>query len=111
MLKQWKREVEVKKVVAAARAIVTYEVGIPRGFQRLSRALSWLAPYETALPTICNEYFAAIKGLPIGTERLEWDRQILKEKDVELEAINQKFRDALFETCWALIDRFDSSKN
>jgi hypothetical protein len=44
--------------------------------------------------------------LPIGAERLEWDRNTLREKDIALEDINQRFRDRIFGTCWTLIDRF-----
>jgi hypothetical protein len=104
-----KRDVYAKKVVSAARSLVTYEVGIPRGCQRVRRALYWLKPFEAGLPTIFDEYLEKVATLPIGSERLEWSRDVLKEKDVSLEAINQEYRDALFEASWGLIDRFNSN--
>ena len=101
-----KREAAAKKVVSAARAIVAYQIGLPVGCQRMSRALFWLKPHEINLPTIFDDYLAETVGLPIGSERLEWDRNTLDHKDIALENINQRFRDRIFDTCWTLIDRF-----
>ncbi len=39
-----KRDSAAKKVVAAARSLVTYQIGLPAGCQRMSRTLVWLAP-------------------------------------------------------------------
>jgi hypothetical protein len=44
----------------------------------------------------------------LGTDRLEWQRDALKHRDHELEAINQRFREPVFDACWQLIDRFAS---
>ena len=60
---------------------------------------------ETDLPTIFDEYLKEVQGLPITSERLLWDRKVLREKDNLLEAANQRFRDRVFDACWALIDR------
>ena len=101
-----KRDTAAKKVVSAARSILTYQIGLPVGCQRMRRALTWLEPHETNLPTVFDEYLAATLGLPIGPERLEWDRKILHEKDTALENINQRFLERVFDTCWSLVDRF-----
>ena len=101
------RDSAARKVVAAARAIVTYQIGLPAGCVRLQRALAWLRPYEAELPEIvCDEYLNAVRGFPLGSERLLWDRAALREKDVALESVNQRYRDRIFETSWKLIDRF-----
>ena len=101
-----KRDSAARKVVAAARSIVTYQIGLSAGCQRMRRALLWLAPYETDLPAIFEEYMQEVQGLPIGSERLLWDRKVLREKDAMLETTNQRFRDRVFDTCWTIIDRF-----
>jgi hypothetical protein len=101
-----RHDAAAKKVVSAARAIITYQIGLPVGCQRMNRALAWLKPHETHLPTIFNDYLAETVGLPIGSERLEWDRKALHQKDATLESINQRFRDRIFDTCWTLLDRF-----
>jgi len=101
-----KRDSAARKVVAASRSIVTYQIGLPEGCRQMSRTLSWLAPHEPDLPTVFEEYLNQVRGLPIGSERLLWNRRILQEKDVVLEATNQRFRNQIFDTCWTLIDRF-----
>ena len=106
-----KRDSAAKKVVSAARAILADQIGLSAGCQRLYRALSWLAPYETNLPTVTDEYMKAVVGLPIGSERLRWDREALRQKDIVLESVNQNFRSRILETCWVLIDRFGESKH
>ena len=77
----------------------------------MRRTLIWLAPYETGLPTIFDEYLREVRDLPITSERLLWDRKVVREKDVWLEAANQRFRDRVFDECWALVDRFAESES
>lgn len=101
-----KRDSAARKVVAVARSIVTYEIGLPAGCLRMRRTLSWLAPYETSLPEVFEEYLKEVGELPITSERLLWNRSVLREKDKVLEATNQRFRERVFDSCWALIDRF-----
>ena len=104
-----KRDSAARKVVAVARSIVTYQVGLSTGCRRMLRTLSGLAPHETNLPTIFKEYLDKVRDLPVGSERLHWNREILQQKDVEIERINQQFRDRIFEASWMLIDRFADS--
>jgi hypothetical protein len=104
------RDSAARKVVAVARSIVTYQIGLPAGCLRMRRTLSWLSPHETALPTVFEEYLKEVQELPITSERLLWDRKVLEEKDKFLEAVNQRFRDLIFDACWSLIDRFDERR-
>ena len=92
-----KRDSAAKKVVAVARNIVTYQIGLPAGCVRMQRTLSWLAPYEKDLPEVFDEYLKKVSRLPITSERLFWDRKALEERDKLLEAANQSFRDRLFD--------------
>ena len=104
-----KRDSAARKVVAVARSIVTYQVGLPTGCRRMFRTLYWLASHESNLPTTFEEYLDKVRGLPIGSERLYWNRDVLRKKDVEIEKVNEQFRDQIFEASWALIDRFADS--
>lgn len=101
-----KRDSAAKKVVAVARSIVTYQIGLPAGCMRMRRTLCWLSPYETGLPEVFDEYLNEVRLLPITSERLFWDREALQKSDKLLEAANQRYRDRVFDACWALIDRF-----
>ena len=101
-----KADSAARKVVAVARSIVTYQVGLSTGCRRMVRTLYWLAPYDTNIPTIFREYLDNLSGSPVGSERLYWNRETLRQKDIEIEKINQQFRDRIFEASWMLIDRF-----
>lgn len=37
----------------------------------MSRALLWLKPYETDLPSVFDDYLEETIGLPIGSEHAE----------------------------------------
>jgi hypothetical protein len=95
-----------RELVAVARSIVTYQVGLPLGCVRLARIISWLQPFESAELPIVDRYLEAVRGLPIGTERLTWDRAALRREDVKLEAVNHEFRDPVFEVCYEIMDGF-----
>jgi len=96
----------LKKLVSAARAIVTYQVGLPVGCIRVSRVLTWLRPYKELSYPVFDEYLQELKTLPISSERLEWNREALREADKKLEAFSRRFRDDIFEACYEIIDLY-----
>lgn len=98
------RDSSARKVVAVARQIVTYQIGLPAGCQRMMRTWSPLLEDGHELKSVFEEYMKQITRLPIGSERLEWDREALAEKDRTLERINVEWRDRIFVASWALID-------
>jgi hypothetical protein len=101
----------LKQLVSAARAIVTYQVGLPLGCVRAQRLVLWLRPHKELSYPIFEDYLQAVKELPIGSERLKWNREALREKDKELEAANGRFRDKIFETCYGIIDSHGEQSN
>ena len=101
-----KRTSYLQKLVSAARAVVTYQIGLPHGCTRICAILFWLRPFEPLDLPVFEEYRTATLDLPTGTERLHWNREALRQRDVRLEAINHEFRDRIFETCYDIIDRF-----
>lgn len=98
------RDSSARKVVAVARQIVTYQIGLPAGCQRMIRAWSPLLQDGLEMKVAFDRYMQEVTGLPIGSERLHWNRDALREMDRTLERINNKQRDRIFEACWALID-------
>jgi hypothetical protein len=97
----------LKKLVSAARAIVTYQVGLPVGCIRVRRTLFWLRPYRELSYPVFDEYLQALSALPISSERLQWNREALREADKKLEAVSRRFRDDIFEACYEIIDSCD----
>lgn len=100
-----------RKLVSAARAVVTYQTGLPVGCVRLERVLTWLRAVEPVEMPAVAAYVEATQLLPRGTERLAWDRAALRPLDVRLEAINREFRDRVFEECYSVIDRFGTAES
>jgi hypothetical protein len=96
----------LRKLVSAARSIVTYQVGLPHGCARVEGILTVLRHLEPVEFPVFQEYQSATLNLPTGTERLLWNREALRERDIRLEAINGDFRDRIFEACYDIIDRF-----
>jgi hypothetical protein len=92
--------------VSAARSIVTYQTSLPLGVTRVHKILIWLHPYERPHFPVFEQFLAATRNLPIGTERLHWSRDTLRERDVELERILQRFRDRIFDACYEIIDQY-----
>lgn len=103
-----KRTSYLRKLVSAARSLVTYQVGLPVGCIRINGILSSLKLYgntDFEYPVFA-EYLKITRDLPISTDRLFWDRDALRKRDNILEGINQKFRDPIFETCYTIIDMY-----
>jgi len=98
------RDSSARKVVAVARQIVTYQIGLPAGCQRMIRVWSPLLKDGVNHKAVFEDYMEHITGLPIGSERLHWHRDALREKDEAIERINAQHRDRIFDACWALID-------
>ncbi len=95
-----------KKLVSAARAIVTYQVGLPVGCTRAQRALIWLRPHQELDYPVFDKYLQSLSALPISSERLEWNREALREADKKLEALSRRFRDYIFQACYEIIDSY-----
>ena len=101
-----KRNSLLRQLVSAARSIVTYQVGLPVGCIRLNKVLFWLRPHKNLDYPIFEEYLAATRDLPISSERLHWNRESLREHDKRIEAINQKFRNRVFNACYDIIQQY-----
>jgi hypothetical protein len=97
-----RRKAQIRRIVANARAIVTYRVGLPFGCVRMRR---FLYRFEIEYP-VFEEYLGKLEGLPIGTERLYWAQDALRVRDEKLERINADFRNRIFDTCFEIIKSF-----
>jgi hypothetical protein len=96
---------DLKRLASTARAIVTYQVGLPFGCIRARRILSDLQAQGLSYP-VFDDYLQTLKELPIGSERLMWRRDALRELDTKLEAESRRFRDGIFDACYEIIDLY-----
>jgi uncharacterized protein DUF2489 len=96
----------IKQLVANARAIISYQVGLPFGCARMSKILRWLEPFEVLDFPIFKQYAAATLEIPTGSERLHCTRDALRRYDQKLVAINLEYREEVLDTCFEIIERF-----
>jgi hypothetical protein len=88
-----------RRVTANARAIITFEVGVPLGCTRMSRLFTWLKPRRDFDFPVFDEYLNAVREFAIGQDRLKWNREALFQQDVQLEAVNAAFGDRIVVSC------------
>jgi hypothetical protein len=96
----------VKQLVANARAIISYQVGLPFGCARMSKILYWLEPFEALDFPVFKQYAAATLEIPTGSERLHCTREALRRYDQKLVAVNLEYREDVLDTCFEIIERF-----
>lgn len=96
-----------KRLVAAARAMLSMQVGLSVGAFRIIGILLELGePYETG-HFVFAEFAQSIPTVvPIGTARLYWAPQQLLEKDAVLAEVEARFRQRLLEGCIDIIARY-----
>jgi len=94
----------LRDVIANARAIITYQVGLPHGCVRMTRLFTWLKPRRTFEFPVFNDYLNAVRPFAIGHDRLQWNRESLFAQDREFEEINRAFRDPVHKACHDLLE-------
>jgi hypothetical protein len=106
-MNEQKRNSYFRRVVANARAIISYEVGLPLGCVKMSRLLTWLE-YEGEMLDfpVFGEYLESVRELPTGSERLEYSRAALRRSDERLVPINLEYRERIIDTCFDIIGRY-----
>jgi hypothetical protein len=103
-----KRDSYFRQMVANARAIISYQVGLPVGCIKMERIFYWLKNegYGAAEYPIFKTYCDATRALLIGSERLNCSREALRRNDESLVAINLKYREEIIDTCFEIIERY-----
>lgn len=96
----------LKRLVANARAIISYQVGLPLGCQKMRTILYWLEPFEVLEYPVFDRYSNATRALPTSSERLQCSREALRRYDEKLVAINLEYREEVLDACFDIIDRF-----
>ena len=97
----------LKRLVANARAIISYQVGLPLGCEKMRKILYWLEPYEVLEYPVFDRYTNATRALPTSSERLHCSREALRRYDEKLVPINLEYREEVLNACFDIIERFD----
>lgn len=110
-MSEQKRGSYFRKLVANARAIISYQVGLPVGCLKMTNLLYWLeAEGERLDLPIFGEYLEKVHDIPIGSERLECSRAALRRYDERLVPINLEYRERIIDACFDIIGRFAGGK-
>ncbi len=110
-MNEQKRDSYFRKLVTNARAIISYQVGLPVGCVKMNRLLYWLENEGEELDfPIFGEYLEKVREIPTGSERLECSRAALRRYDERLVPINLEYRERIIDACFDIVERFDAGK-
>lgn len=94
----------IKRLVSAARAVVSGQVGFTVGAFTISNKLFWLGRDWEEKYNVFKEYRSALPlELPVGTERLKWNLDRILEFDPVLAKIEYQYRSRILEACVEII--------
>ena len=99
-----------KQLVSAARAVLAHEIALPLGCRRIAKILRWLGDDPFLKYPLFFEFTAACEArqLPLGSDRLYWDKEKLRERDIELHALVETFGTRLVGNCWDIVERLST---
>ena len=98
------RQIRETKLVAAARAMLSMQVGLSVGALRIVDILAQADGPCTARHGVFAEFLSRIPpGVPLGTARLYWAPAALLERDAVLAGIEAAYRARLMQECMLII--------
>ena len=96
--------VQLNKLIANAKDILTNQVGISLGVRKMNKILaSAKSPQVEVDMSVFQEFEKKINGCPVGSERLLWEREALKKKDMIVDKVIKIYRDKIIDKCYELI--------
>ena len=95
------------KIVAAALAVLSGELGIIAGARQLCGLGHQIGADRDADFTFFVGLESEADHLPIGDVRRHWNTEALREKDAEITRVEAFYRDRAFEICRRLIQKYD----
>ena len=94
-----------KRLLSSAKALLTLQVGLTIGCKSIYNKLYWLGDDWLMKYPFFGKYLGDLPvDIPIGTERLEWNDDILLEKDDVLSKYEYKNRKELLVECQKIIN-------
>lgn len=101
------REAQTKRLVSAAKALLSLQVGLAVGARRIQGVLSKLGADMAHNHEIFAEFISAIPiDLPIGSARLLWEHKAMLKNDFKLAKVENDYRNALLEECIKIIHAY-----
>jgi hypothetical protein len=96
---------QVNKLIANAKDILTNQIGISLGVRKMNKILSTFnsSQFLKIDLSVFQEFEKKIDGCPVGSERLLWEREALKKKDIVVDKVIKIYRDKIIDKCYELI--------
>ena len=94
------------KLVSAAKALLSLQVGIGVGCIRINKLLYWLGLEDSEHGKVFKQFIDVTRDIPIGNDRLHWAPQALLEQDAKLTKLEAKFRPAILNACTGIITTY-----
>jgi hypothetical protein len=106
-----RRNSYLRKLVANARAIISYQVGLPLGCVKMYHLLIALEHEGERLDLpIFKEYLDEVRDLPTSSERLECSRAALRRYDERLVPTNLNYRERVIDIRFDIIEKYGEAR-
>lgn len=98
------KDARLRRLVSAARALLSLQVGLYVGARRIENSLIWLgSDFETKY-RIFSEFTNAVpRDIPVGTARLFWNPEAMLATDGQLASVETRFRAQLLAECVEIV--------
>ncbi|NHQ87697.1 hypothetical protein HA050_16390 [Iodobacter sp. HSC-16F04] len=101
------RIARLKRLVSAARALLSFEVGMAHGAHRVVNALYHLGPEFKDSHKVFRQFIEAIPlDIPFGPPRLYMEHKYLLKTDKVLAKIESKYRELILVECMEVIAKY-----
>ncbi len=106
-------QINVKKLISNAKAILTNQIALPLGVRKMNRIRYWINQSQSVMSIdfkIFDDFDNMVKCGPVGTERLLWAREALKEQDKIVDTATAIYKEGILDKCFEIIETLDSKK-
>jgi hypothetical protein len=110
---QEKRKNYIKKLVSNAKAMVTQQINIPLGSQKMTKIIYWInniEPLNDIDLSIFSRFYSEIQHLAFGIERSSYNKELLQSEDSKLDYIVLNHKEKIIEKCYEIIHLYDIDK-
>lgn len=108
---EYKLKIVIRKLVSNAKAILTNQIGLPLGVRKMQKLIiriNQIEPLANIDYSVIEKYLSKINGYPIGTERLQWEKEALKKQDKVIDEVTYYYKEGLIDKCFEIIQLLDN---
>jgi|SRR5450830_2082026 hypothetical protein len=102
-----KQDARTRRLVSAARALLSLQVGLYVGARRIENSLIWLGPDFQTKHRVFAEFTDEVpRDIPVGTARLLWNPEAMLATDARLASVEARFRAQLLAECVEIVRNY-----